>query len=50
MSSMSFEIDISLRWVLCSTETKTSYDHCWHQSKTLLWRDNVIIKLVFVIK
>ena len=31
-------------------KTEKNHDHCWNQSKTMLLRDNVIIKLGLVIK
>jgi len=49
---MVFEIDISLKWFRGISKPKKlrSIIQCWKQNKTKLLRDDVIIKLVLVIK
>jgi len=52
---MGFGTDINLKWFVdffggWNIKTEKNYDHYWQQNKTMLLHDDVIIKLVLVIK
>jgi len=46
---MDFEVNINLKW-FCGISNWKNFDHCWQQSKTMLLCDDVVVKLVLVIK